>query len=204
MAFIPVPLGVRSSIVYLAEGQICVNTLHFRFATVPTVTNMANLNTALHTWYTGTLKATVPSNFGLSQINTVSLENQSAPSSVLSISPLEFGTSGTNSMPMNVAWCASLRTVNRGRNFRGRYYSPGVPTSFVSGTNSMNPTSAGQIQTALAALLTPANVANFIWVIASRYFARVPRVSGIMTDVNAVVGDLTMDSQRRRLPGRGA
>lgn len=204
MPFIPVPNVVRSSLIYLADNQVIVNTLHFYKAGGVVLADMQALNTALHTWFTASLRGTLPSTTALSAINTVLLDSASSPSSLLAISPLEAGTAGAGAMPYNVAWCASLRTSLRGRNFRGRWYHPGVPTNQVVAPSSFLAAAMSGIQAALGQLLTPANVANFAWVIASRYFNKLPRVTGVANNVTAVTGDLTLDSQRRRLPGRGA
>lgn len=201
--FIPVPNTVRSSLLYLLDNQTIVNTLHFNLATEPTLAQMDALNTALRTWYTASFKPQVPSNVSLSAINTVGLWSQTAPSRLSVVSPLEAGTAPT-SFPANVTYCASNRTGLRGRNYRGRFYWPGMPSTYVTSTNTVTAAFVAAVQAALGVLLTPANVANFIWVIASRYFNKLPRATGIVTPVTAVVGDLTLDSQRRRLPGRGA
>ncbi len=204
-AFIPIGATCRASIVYLLDNQRVVNTLHFNKVAPPlTLNDMQGLATALHTWYTASLKPNLATGIALAEINVVDLTTQTAPTFLLSISPVEPGTGGVSVMPGNVAWCASLRTLARGRSFRGRFYVPGMPSNSVTFPNSVFVSWAGQIQTALAQLLTPANVANLLWVIASRYFNKLPRASGIVTPVASITGDLTLDSQRRRLPGRGS
>lgn len=202
--FIPVPNCVRSSMVYLLDGQVIVNTYHFRLNTDPSIIDMGNLNTALHTWYTATLKPLLSPQTVLTQINTINLTTQNGPASVLSINPFEAGTGGANDMPANVTWCASLRTLNRGRNFRGRWYLPGLQANSVVAPSTIVTGFANSVIAALAQLMTPANVAGFAYVVVSRFLNNLPRGTGINTLITAVTGDLTLDSQRRRLPGRGA
>lgn len=203
--FIPAPNCVRSSFVYNLDNQIVVNTFHFRFNTDPTIIEMGSLNTALHTWYTASFKAALHTSLTLQQIVSVNLSTQTGAQSTLVLSPAEAGSNaGSPLLPSNVAWCASLRTLNRGRNFRGRLYVPSLTETLLSAANTLSVASQGTIQTALAQLMTPANVANFAYVVISKFLNNLPRTSAINTLITAIAGDQTLDSQRRRLPGRGA
>ncbi len=203
-AFIPIPQTVRVSMVMLLDAQKVVNTFHFSINTGVDLTKMQALATAMHTWYTASYKPNLSTAIALSEINVVDLSSQTGPAFTLSISPVEPGTAGISPMPGNVAWCASLRTALRGRNYRGRLYVPGLSSNEVTFPNTILVGVAGAIQTALAQLMTPANVANFIYVVASRFLNKLPRASGVTNTITAIAGDLTLDSQRRRLPGRGA
>jgi hypothetical protein len=204
--FIPIADTVRTSLVYLMEGQYLVNTLHFKFATQPTTTDMTNLNTALQTWYSSAWKIVLSGYLGITQINTVGLWAANAPGVLYSYATPELGSVTGLPFPNDITWCASIRTALRGRSFRGRLYVPGIALSRQnsSAPNTTTSTIAGFFTTALSYLLTPANIANFVWVIASRYANKLPRVAGITTPVTAITGDLTFDNQRRRLPGRGS
>jgi hypothetical protein len=201
--FVPAPNMVRTSLVFLLDGQIVVNTFNFRFNTQPTIIEMGNLNTAMQTWYNASYKPVCPSSAVLNQINTIGLWSQSAPGVLLPVSPGIAGTS-TPALPANGTYCSSIRTLSRGRNFRGRSYLPGLPQTALSGISSVTSGFAGNIQTAIAQLMTPANVANFAFVIISRWLNNVARGTALDTLVTAITGDLTTDSQRRRLPGRGS
>lgn len=204
MPFIPVPFGVRSSLIYLADSQTIVNTLTFRHPTVvPSITEITALNAALKTWYDASFKVNLPARTALVAINTISLESATGPG-LFSGYPADPGTAGPNSDPYNVTWCASLRTALRGRNYRGRFYVPGLEPTIVTIPNLITAAAAAAIQAALGQLMTPANVAGFTWVVASRFLNKLPRAVGVANQINSIVGDLTLDSQRRRLPGRGA
>lgn len=204
MPFIPFNGCVRASLLYLCDGQILANTLHFVITPPVTVGAMNNLATALHTWYTASLKPQITAAVALTGINIIDLTSQNAPGVFLPITPIELGTAGGAPLPANVSWVSTLRTGNRGRAYRGRWYHPTVAASFAAGVSGISAAAVAAIQAALGQLLTPANVANFTWAVASRFLNKLPRSTGITTAITSVAGDLTLDSQRRRLPGRGA
>jgi hypothetical protein len=116
------------------------------------------------------------------------------------------GTLTTNS-----TFAVSFRTALRGRAFRGRNYIVGIPLEHMAETNVVEASWASDIVTAYQNLLTQLADVDFEWVIASRFSGvdpdtghPIPRTAGITTPVITVVAaDLTIDSQRRRLPGRG-
>lgn len=202
--FVPFFNAVQANLVYLMGGQRMENTFTFQLETQPTVAQMTDLATALHTFYTNHLKSSLTSAIALSEIVIVGLWAQNAPGYTLVISPVEPGTASGVPAPYNVAYCASLKTNLRGRNYRGRKYVPGLPGTVFGSASNIDAAVAAAINAALAWLLTPANIADFIWCIASRWLNKSPRATGVLTGVTAVSGDLTSDSQRRRLPGRGA
>lgn len=115
------------------------------------------------------------------------------------------GTNGSPSLPNNVAICASLRTGFTGRSARGRWFWQGLSESQVADsvvTGTLLPDIVAAI-TNLAVLLA---TGGFNLVIISRVTGGAPRVPApitfTVTDVLFV--DAVVDSQRRRLPGRGS
>lgn len=204
MPFIPFNGCVRASLLYLCDGQILANTLHFTITPPITAGQMSNLATALHTWYTASLKPNLTGTVALTGINIIDLTTQNSPGFFLPITPIEPGSGAGLTLPANVSWVATLRTGQRGRAYRGRFYTPTVAGGFQTGVNAITAAAVAAIQAALGQLLTPANVANFTWAVASRFLNKLPRATGITTPITSIAGDLTLDSQRRRLPGRGA
>jgi hypothetical protein len=107
-------------------------------------------------------------------------------------------------LPANVALCISFRTPARGRSYRGRNYVAGI-----SEGDSLNSQVINGIGEALRAGY--ADIVNYIstttadHVVVSRFTSGQPRTVGVATQVTSyVLVDTVFDSQRRRLPGRGA
>jgi len=115
------------------------------------------------------------------------------------------------SAPSNVSLSISFRTTLRGRAFRGRNYIVGVPLTQLVDTNLVDSTWASSFAGAYIDLRENLDSADFTWVVVSRFEGvdpdtgdPIPREAGVATPVFApIVVDLTLDSQRRRLPGRG-
>jgi hypothetical protein len=111
--------------------------------------------------------------------------------------------------PANVSLAVSFRTAGRGRSSRGRNYFVGFVDDQVTG-NVVNNSDAVDIRNAYAALIAAAATANVSWVVVSRFSGvdadgkPIPRAAGVTSLINAVsLVDNDVDSQRRRLNGRG-
>jgi hypothetical protein len=104
--------------------------------------------------------------------------------------------------PGSVAFCVSFRTGNRGRSGRGRNYWTSVPTSQITG-NFLSPTYRNLILAVYNRLiLTPPS--GWTWGVLSRFHSGAARVAGLFQPITTVVAvDDALDSQRRRLAGRG-
>jgi hypothetical protein len=201
--FIPAPLMTRTSLLYRWNGQRVVNTLHHKWPTTPDVPTMILFNVDLKTWWDANMKNSLSSDIGLEQIVTVDLTTQSSPSATLSINPTDMGGDGAGSVYLNDALCISFRTAQRGRNYRGRNYIPAIWKNRTLDSGRYDPAWVSTLITAMTALLTSANFHNAVLSVVSYFLNKTPRGSAIGTPVTAFVADNLIDSQRRRLIGRG-
>jgi hypothetical protein len=102
-----------------------------------------------------------------------------------------------------VTFCLSLRTEASGRSFRGRKYVAGVPQTKVAG-NQIVSAWAGDILTAMNDLIAVLSALNQVLTVVSRVADGIDRITAVTTAVaNVTYTDLNIDSQRRRLTGRG-
>jgi len=107
------------------------------------------------------------------------------------------------SEPGNVAYCISLRTARIGRAYRGRKYIAGMPIDKRNG-NTVNAGWAGALVTAMQDLLAVLQAINCVLVVVSRTLDLVERLVPVTEPVISITTtDLFIDSQRRRLTGRG-
>jgi hypothetical protein len=204
MAFIPVSNCLQVKMIYTLGGQRIQNNLYFTLDHEPTATDRANLATAMHTWWTNQLKPNLTSDIALVEIDVLNLSSSSAPGTQLFISPAEAGTlSATVGMPSGSALVATFRTDLRGRNYRGRNYVGGLSGNALTSPTTYNTTQIANIISAFAWLMDTAHTALFIWSVVSKFVNKAPRSTGIKIPVTAVTMDSALDSQRRRLLGRG-
>ena len=106
-------------------------------------------------------------------------------------------------MPLRLA-VSRVRRVP-GRSFRGRNYVVGVPQDQVVDINHVQSSYAAAWIDTYSELLEGTFEEGQQWVIVSRFEDGSPRETGIASEVLTVtVVDDVIDSQRRRLPGRGS
>ncbi len=196
-AIIDNPAVARIALVGAKDVREMINTFHMTrvdgaelgLADLP---NMAN---TLKAWYDASYKPQIQ---GLNYTNLITVRKQSHAD------PLaydlgytnDFGTNTGTELPANDTIAVSWRTGKAGRAQRGRFYAMGVPEEDVGGGDTI--TSAAQIAFAVLAqdLLTRLAAAGLKLVIFHRLL-------GTYTPIISVIVDSLLDSQRRRLPGRG-
>jgi hypothetical protein len=210
MPFVPVAETVLAEIRMTLDSQEIENTLYFGLGATPAVGAMVTLTNDLFDWWTGNIAPQMSDQVQLREIVLTSLETATGPQVSFSPPTAETGALSSPVLPSNVAITVSFRTALRGRSFRGRNYFPGLTDSQVSG-NTVSSVSVLAIRDAYAALLASPVADDGQWVAVSRFSGvdpvtglPIPRVAGVATPITSVVVvDATVDSQRRRLPGRG-
>lgn len=204
MAFVPVPNTALAEIRMTDDFQKVENTLYFDFGAPPTVTDLQNLGADLLAWYIALMGPLQSSGVALREIYITDLTSATGPTHTETPATLITGGASGEQLPNNVSVAVSFRTALRGRSFRGRNYFVGLVDSQVA-HNTLTGAMIAALTNAYNQLPASLGTSGAIWVVVSRFTAGAPRVTGVATPVSAVViVDDTVDSQRRRLPGRGA
>lgn len=201
----PTTNTLRAVLNITSNGQICNNILHYQIPLGVTAADMTDLGTGLGATWTSAIRALVPTTCVLTSIDVIDLgENPQASVNVIKST----GGTGTNvspAMPNNVTCVATLRTAKRGRSFRGRIYHVGLTEADVTGDSLVPGTAAslesGYSQFRNVTLASSGKVAGLV--VASFVADGNPRAFGVVTPVTTVQVNLFVDSQRRRLTGRG-
>lgn len=210
MPFVPVPNCALVEARMLLDSQQCENTTYWTRGAPWDVSTLTALNNAMLAWWSDFYAPLVGAPVGLTEIACTSLESATAPQVTLPPAVAANGEIAEETLPNNVSITVSFRTALRGRAHRGRNYIVGLTQPQVNG-NTLAAGVSTSIVDAYLALLDVAADLSAHWVVASRFSGidptthkPIPRVTGITTPINAVViVDQTVDSQRRRLPGRG-
>jgi hypothetical protein len=196
---------------YLLDNQQIENTLYFESGSTVTQASIVTLLNALHAWWAANLQPLLPLAVSLAEMQGTDLTSATGPQATLTPAVAELGAVNSPQLPNNVSLAVSFRTALRGRSFRGRNFYPALWEQGVD-ENTVQPTIVAAIHGAYTALITDAGVAaaGYDWVVVSRFSGvtsagvPIPRSAGISTPVTTVViVDPTIDSMRRRLPGRG-
>jgi hypothetical protein len=204
MAFIPVNNCVMAELRFTLDGQKVENTLYFQRASAWTAPLGVLLGDHLYTWWVDNMAASLTDSLTLDSVHVTDLTAVDGFAVDFVPDVAETGVVGATSVPNNCAICISFRTEARGRTGRGRNYIMGMPQTHVT-LNTLDTADGIAFVAAYNALPTVAGASAATWVVVSRFLDSLPRDIGITRSITTVILlDLTIDSQRRRLPGRGA
>lgn len=204
--FVPAPQTAKVAIVGTSFGQTIVNTFWVTFSTAVTQAILDAIVAAAQTWWGSYMKPAMPSSYTLGTITATDQTTQNGPSSTVSVA--QAGTSGSASMPNGMAVCVTERTALRGRSYRGRLYWGPLTSDMAASSdkNQITSTAAANIgayllgfASAMSAMATPGNHA-----VVSHFHNGIARASAVVTPIETYHADTFLDSQRRRLTGRGA
>lgn len=210
MPFIPVPNTALAEIRMLVDSQKVENTLYFLYDLPPNAADLNSLGEALVNWWVTNMAPLTPETTILREVVCTDISSESGPQVTNTPAADGFGTMATETLPSNCSFTISLRTALRGRSFRGRNYVVGLGISQVVGNNLVSGYADAFVD-AYTLLIGIAEALSSTWVVASRFSGvdpdtkkPIPRIAGVTTPITTVLYvDLVIDSQRRRLPGRG-
>lgn len=200
--FIPSANAIKAQFQYLIEGQKIQNSVQFRFEGVLYQESMGPLMDELKPWYLGDLADQMGSNVQLTGIKLTAMGD--ADGKILEWSPAtaEYGHDEGPSGPNNVCLCIRLGTGSRGKSAHGRVYVPGCNQANISGSY-FSTLYRDNCVAAWAKLVDPAHIFAHRLIVASYYHDGQPRTTAQQYYVTDFSADTVVDSQRRRLPGRG-
>lgn len=201
MVYIPAVNTAQAELRWTVSDQLVENVLYFLHDGAILTADLVDLAGYLETWATTDFIAMMASNVVWRECYVTNLTTQTGETYTSNLEAGEAGTQGA-AAPNNATIAVSFRTVVRGRSGRGRNYVPAVTAANIT-NNIVSGAFRSGILSAYLAMMTDLPV-DWTWVVLSRYSNNQPRASGATFPVNAVVfSDNFVDSQRRRLPGRG-
>lgn len=204
MEFIPVPNCAEIVLRFMYNGQQCANVYHVRQESPYDQTSLAVVAALFADWWNTNFKPNAPNTLALVMIVARSLEAKNAPAiEYTSGMPMQGGDVTHPQLPNNCTVAVKWSTALRGRSFRGRTYHLGLNEDIVTG-NTLSASAHSAFIDWYNALLIALDGLPSNLVVVSRFEDNAPRTVGIATDIQAVSIDTTVDSQRRRLPGRGS
>jgi len=203
MPYIPAPNICRAELLFTWDGQSCETVLDFEPVASLTPALMLELGADLVGWWSSDIRPNVPTTLSLQRIQLTDQSSDISPSIAYATGLPLVGSNVGPSLPNNVAMVITKRTALRGRSYRGRIYHPGLLEGIVV-NNTIDSGFANNVRNAYANLLSFATTGT-TWdmVVVSRQNNNAPRVTADSNQVISLDVNLQVDSQRRRLPGRG-
>jgi hypothetical protein len=201
MAFIPIPQSVQLCFDFGQAGQFWQFCFVVKkVAGNPTSTDRDAIATIGKTNFWDGLKTNLSSDVTLRQIRVTDQTVDGGPATIVTWN--DAATSGNPAGAINAPVVASLRTAKRGRSYRGRVYVSGYPEASMTST-TIGGSQATNLVSYVTDMMTALSSAGYKLVVASKQHNLVTTNPAETNDVIAVVVDTNLDSQRRRLAGRG-
>jgi hypothetical protein len=200
--FIPAAGCGKFEMRFTQQGQQVENVFHIKTGSAMTTTELTSYAQDFKTWWDTNIKPLVKNTVSLNSIVATALDTATSPGIVYTTGLPIVGTNGGVEMPMNVTFAVRWLTALRGRSFTGRTYHVGIVTINTIGS-TIEPVAKGVITTAynnLVGIMSGAGVGLAVVSYRHNLAARTAAVATLITGCS-IDGDL--DSQRRRLPGRG-
>jgi len=202
MPFQPAERVIRVEAIYTYDGQIVENVLHYQTDPTPDATEMTAFAAQWVTQWQAGIRATQPTNVSLNTVKVTSLDSEFAPGIEYTTGLPLAGTATGTGLPNNVTVAVRYLTALRGRSYRGRSFHIGIRATDVL-LNQITTTFQTNLRAAYILMLNVATPQAYFQGVLSRYEGGVLRPEGVFTDITSVQVERVIDSQRRRLPGRG-
>lgn len=202
LPFQAAPNTARIELIFTQDGQRVENVFHITYSSFFTTGHLYEAINAFRDWWAADGKGYASSAVKPTLIVAASLQDATAPTVEASLDADPVGTRTSPAMPMNVTVAVGLRTALRGRSYRGRIYHVGLTEDMIA-FSVLLPVYVTDLvanYNALRATLAPY---GFALAVLSRVNGGVRRTVGVSTPVESITVDAFLDSQRRRLPGRG-
>jgi len=202
--FIPVPNCASVELVIQLNSALAENVLHVSKATPYSAADLVAVRNIVDAWDNSVWKSTRHNAASLFRITSKALDSLGSPYDDYTLPTARLGTGGA-SQPNSVSWAIKKATGLTGRSYRGRLYLIGVPTGALqTGSQLISTTFATNVITYLTTLKTNLAAAGHTLGVVSYRNNGAWRTTGVFTPLLSwVYTDLIVDSQRRRLPGRG-
>jgi len=206
MPFVPVPKTIACDVIAELFGQVIENTLYFAFPDEPLISEVAQLSSSVAEWAVGALCPVLSEDYIYKRTEARGIWDQAQPAITNVVGTNTPGAVASPGAPGGTCIAVSFRTAYGGRSYRGRNFVSGFPLNACEGNQLATAYASGIVEAYEA--LVPDYVAddlpNAVHVVASRFSLGAPRVTGITTPINAyLMVNRDLDSQRRRLTGRG-
>lgn len=194
---------MRAVLNFSYDNEPAANVLHFRESIVPASGDPCLLGEDLATWWSTEVAPNVPSTCILNNVTVTDLSASGPPACVFTAGLPDSGGGASAQLPNNATLVFSVRTLLRGRSFRGRIYHVGLGETFVTGNQAVALLLAPLLaayQTLVTDLGTPGTTGWQLGIL-SYFTAGALRPQPVFTDADSISTDGVVDSQRRRLPG---
>lgn len=203
LAFVPVSNTCKVVMEFQDIDSFACNVYHVLGTSQMIHDVLLGIGQTFETWWKDN-KALISDNITLNRVMVTDLHQENGVSVEIPVTTNNIGTHTGNPLPANVTLAVKWTTGFTGRSFRGRTYHIGLTDTMRTG-NYVNSSDLALLQAYYAELMdTVTGLAYDVHLAVVSYrHNKVARAAGLPTVITGVSIEHTLDSQRRRLPGRG-
>src|SRR5581483_6863883 len=203
--FIPVANTASVELIYSQVVELSENVFHVQKGSPFTLADLQALRAVVDNWDNTSWKARRTNGASLVRIRTKALDTASSPQEDYYLPSPRAGTfSSSVSVALNACICIKLGTGVSGRSQRGRMYVGNLNNGQLSDAGHLATSELANMVGSINGLISALATAGYTMVVTSYRTGGAYRAAGHNTPVISAVGvDNSLDSQRRRLPGRG-
>jgi len=217
MPFIPAVNTAQVKINQRMHGQLVQNVIYVQNASPWGPGDLTALCNLVITWWNGSLADGIHGDLKLETVSARDMTVEEGPGVEIAAPALSGGNLTTGgALPGNVALCVKFITGLTGPNRRGRNFVSGMAEERVNG-NDITDFGRDDIVDAYGALRDALNAAVYTHVVASFYNGTalvlqpngetrkrpIARATALLTPIEQYTANAQLDSQRKRLSGRG-
>jgi hypothetical protein len=202
--FISAPNTASIELIYQNASEYNENVIHVEKGSPYSFANLQAVRAIVDAWDAATGYQFRHTTAQLVRIRSKALDTNTSPLEDYFLPTPRGGAVGGNAVPLNVAFCVKLATGLAGRSYRGRWYLGNLGTPQINDAGHILALTVAAYPPALDALRAALLAGGHTQVITSYRNNGAWRTTAVNTPVTAAVAvDNAIDSQRRRLPGRG-
>jgi hypothetical protein len=190
--------------IYSNAGETNENVIHVYKGSPFTLAQLQALRAVCNTWDSTDNLSMRCSAATLTRIRTKALDTNSSPTEDFTLPTPRAGTGSGAALPLNACLCLKVATGLAGRSYRGRWYAGNLGAAMLVDAGHTNVATVAAYASHLTNLLTALATGGYTWCITSYRNNKAWRTTAVNTAVTTILGvDVAIDSQRRRLVGRG-
>jgi hypothetical protein len=204
MPFIPFENVAEVLISQSMSGQVVDDVISFLFDSPLTESILNNLAVAVIAKWIDSWSAVLSQDLDLNTVKATDLTTSSSPAVIVAAPAGTDGADSDEALPLNAAIVITEYTPLRGRSYRGRYYVCGMPNNITADRGSILTAYQTDLLGAFTDFITGIETSSgAAHVVLSRQNDGVVRTTGVATEISSYACNVDIDSQRRRLKGRG-
>jgi hypothetical protein len=203
--FIPVPNTASVELIWSVGSLLSENIIHVTKGSAYSLSDLVAVRTIVDNWDNATWKPQRSASAFLTRIRSRGLDSASGALDDYQLPAARAGTAGGQICTPSVAFVLKLTTALAGRSYRGRLYIGNLVTpSLTANSTALAQATADAQVTCWNTLKTNLAAGGHTLTVVSLRQNKNWRLVGAATPVTGIsYSDLNLDSQRRRLAGRG-